>query len=318
MEPARQEVITAPVLVLVGPTAIGKTGLSLEMAVRFNCEIISMDSMQVYRYMDIGTAKPGREERQRAAHHLIDIINPDHQYNAARFVDDALAAIRRISAAGRVPLLTGGTGLYLKALTHGLFEAIDFAQQSSVRREVQDRLRLEGREKLFQELKKIDPETAARIHPNDTQRLIRSLEIYQLSGRPWSENIQGQQGPAVNLTNIFQMGLTCNRRELYDRIEQRARQMMEKGLAGEVEMLREMGYNPQLPSMQAIGYRHLNNVLDGKWDMQEAVHLLVRDTKRYAKRQMTWFARMESINWYNRDEHEKILHDTDQWLSSRL
>jgi tRNA dimethylallyltransferase len=318
MQLDRQKAVTSPILVLVGPTAIGKTGLSLELAVRFNCEIISMDSMQVYRYMDIGTAKPGREERQKVVHHLIDIINPDQQYNAARFVDDASAAITRITAGGMVPLLTGGTGLYLKALTQGLFDAPDFAQHLSLRRELQDRLRREGRDNLFQELRQIDPETAGRIHPNDTQRLLRALEIYRLTGKPWSENIQRQQNPSLILTNIFQIGLTCNRSTLYDRIEQRTRQMMDKGLVREVEMLREMGYDPTLPSMQAIGYRHVNNFIDGRWDREEALHMLVRDTRRYAKRQMTWFTRMESISWYKRDEHEQILHDTNQWLNSRM
>jgi tRNA dimethylallyltransferase len=311
-----EKTVTAPILVLVGPTAVGKTGLSLKLAIRFNCEIINMDSMQVYRYMDIGTAKPGREERQRVVHHLIDIINPDRQYNVARFVDDALAAMKGITAAGRVPLLTGGTGLYLKALTQGLFDVPDFSQQSPVRRELRDRFRMEGREKLYRELQNVDPESAGRIHPNDTQRLIRALEIYRLTGKPWAENIRQQQGPPMHLTNIFQIGLTCDRRLLYDRIEQRTRQMMDRGLVREVKILREMGYDPALPSMQAIGYRHVNNFIDGRWTREETLRELIRDTRRYAKRQMTWFSRMESIAWYQRNEHEKILRDADLLLNS--
>lgn len=304
-------------LVLVGPTAVGKTGLALDMAERFNCEIISMDSMQVYRLMDIGTAKPGREELLRVPHHLIDIIDPDRQYSAARFVEDALAAIARITAAGRVPLLTGGTGLYLKALTQGLFDAPDAAHQSAVRRELLDRLRREGRQRLYRQLREIDPETAGRIHPNDTHRLIRALEVYRLSGRPWSENIRRQQGPPVILANVLQIGLTCDRRRLYGRIGLRTRRMMEGGLVREVEMLREMGYSPELPSMQAIGYRHVNNLIDGRWDLEETERTLVRDTRHYAKRQMTWFSRMQSIKWYERDERQHILHDAGQWLGSR-
>jgi len=318
MDAAGQEVITAPILVLVGPTAIGKTGLSLDMAVRFNCEIVSMDSMQVYRYMDIGTAKPDRRERSRVVHHLIDIIDPDEQYNAARFVTDGLTAIAGTAAAGRVPLLTGGTGLYLKALTQGLFETPDFAKNPSVRRQLRDRMRQQGREALFQELRRLDPETAGRIHPNDTQRLLRALEVHRLTGRPWSENIRRGQEPPVRLANMFLIGLTCDRRELYERIERRTERMMEQGLIGEVEMLRAMGYDPLLPSMQAIGYRHVNNFLDGRWTREEAVRLLVRDTRRYAKRQMTWFTRMESIRWYHRDRNDKILQDAEHWLHSRM
>ncbi|HHO48174.1 MAG TPA: tRNA (adenosine(37)-N6)-dimethylallyltransferase MiaA [Desulfobacteraceae bacterium] len=318
MDAAEQEITAAPLLVLVGPTAIGKTGLSLDMAARFNCEIVSMDSMQVYRYMDIGTAKPDRGERSAVVHHLIDIIDPDEQYNAARFIADGLAAIAGITAAGRVPLLTGGTGLYLKALTQGLFEEPDSAEHSLVRRELRNRMRQQGREALFQELRRLDPDTAGRIHPNDTQRLLRALEVHRLTGRPWSENIRRRQEPPVRLANMFLIGLTCDRRELYERIERRTGRMMELGLVEEVEMLREMGYDPLLPSMQAIGYRHVNNFLDGRWTREEAVRLLVRDTRRYAKRQMTWFTRMESIRWYHRDRHDKILQDTERWLHSRV
>ena len=199
--------ISSPVLVLIGPTAIGKTALSLEMASRFNCEIISMDSMQVYRLMDIGTAKATVEERNKIVHHLIDIIDPDDQYDAARFVFDSLKAINTITRKGKVPLITGGTGLYLRALLEGLFDEIKVPE--SLRQALQLRLKQEGREVLYQEFCQVDPESSARIHINDTQRLLRGLEIYQATGRPWSQHLkeQGQRKPPIQFPRLLQIGL---------------------------------------------------------------------------------------------------------------
>jgi len=315
MIPAEQEIITSPMVVLIGPTAIGKTSLSLTLARHFDVEIVSVDSMQVYRYMNIGTAKPSQQERAQVVHHLIDIADPDEQYDAARFVRDALSAIRTITAAGRIPLLTGGTGLYLKALTQGLFVPGNTGNQHEVRRELLERMRLEGRDRLFAELRDIDPATAARIHPNDTQRLLRALEIYLLSGIPWSEHLQRQPGHTPRFNRILQFGLTCERSELYQRIEQRTGQMMEQGLIGEVENLREMGYDPSLQSMQSIGYRHANKYIDGLWDWAETLRLLIRDTKRYAKRQMTWFSKIPEIHWVDRRDIGRVLQRTEEWLS---
>lgn len=307
-------VIDSPVLVLIGPTAIGKTSLSLSMAARFGCEIVSMDSMQVYRYMDIGTAKPSIKEREAVRHHLIDIADPDEQYDAARFVEDSLRAIRGIAAAGRIPLLTGGTGLYLKALTRGLFSVDESDRNLPVRNLLQARLREEGREVLFRELTGKDPATAARLHPNDTQRLLRALEIYQTTGRPWSEHLLHQGETAVSFPKLWQIGLSCERQFLYRRIEERSEQMLAQGLLAEVAMLREMGYSSQLPSMQAIGYRHASQFLDGRCDQAEMRRLLVRDTRRYAKRQLTWFRTMPAIRWYDREATDEILASTERWL----
>jgi len=314
VSPGYNREINTPVIVLLGPTAVGKTALSLELAELFACEIVSVDSMQVYRFMDIGTAKPTLHERERIVHHLIDIVDPDEQYNSALFVGDALEAIDAIAASGKIPLLTGGTGLYLKALTEGLFE-IKGSEDASIRHQLASRLEKEGRDVLFHELRAIDPESAERVHINDTQRLIRALEIYQSTGKTWSAHLQNHRGPADRLVNMLQIGLTCDRQALYKRIEQRTLAMFDNGLIDEAETLQEMGYSPDLPSMQAIGYRHANNYLAGKWSRAEAMHLLIRDTRRYAKRQMTWLSKNSAIQWFERDDHHGVLQASEKWLA---
>ncbi len=302
--------IDCPIIVLVGPTAVGKTALSLRLVQRFDCEIISMDSMQVYRHMDVGTAKPSLAEQASVPHHLIDIINPDEQYDAARFVNDALAAIKDIASRKRTVLLTGGTGLYLKALFEGLFDALP--TDEGVRVQLRERLEQEGREKLHAELCRVDPDTGGRVHVNDIQRLLRGLEIYLASGRTWTELITEQQqqqkagGQGGRFTRVFQVALDCEREQLYQRIAQRSQLMLEQGLIEEVEQLRSMDYAPDLPSMQSIGYKHVNNLLSGEWNKAEMVEYLVRDTRRYAKRQMTWFRKSQELNWFARDDYDRI------------
>jgi len=307
-------IINTPVLVLIGPTAIGKTSLSLKIAARFGCEIVSVDSMQVYRHMDIGTAKPSIGELAAVRHHLIDIADPDEQYDAARFVTDGLRAVQQITAAGKIPLLTGGTGLYLKALTLGLFSVGGTDRNSPVRDLLMQRLRKEGREVLFLELTENDPATAARLHPNDTQRLLRALEILHTTGTPWSAHLQRQQKETFRFRKLWQIGINCERQILYRRIEERSDQMLAQGLLAEVAKLREMGYSSSLPSMQAIGYRHASQYLDGAWDYSDMLRLLVRDTRRYAKRQLTWFKAMPSIHWFDREATDDVFFATERWL----
>lgn len=308
------ESINAPVLVLVGPTAIGKTDLSLHLASEYDCEIISMDSMQVYRYMDIGTAKVTVEERGDIPHHLIDILNPDEQYDAARFVHDALTAIKTIVAKGKTPLITGGTGLYLAALLRGLFDepSIDDAIRITLR----ERLASEGREVLYQELRQVDPVSHARIHVNDTQRLLRGLEIYQSTGIPWSEHLARQRNSkhAPLLRRTMQIGLTCEKEMLHNRIKERSFKMMNDKFHQEVEFLLAKGYSPDLPSMQAIGYRHMYACISGQWEMEAATTMLIQDTQRYAKRQMTWFRRQQEIQWYDIREKNTIIYDVKQFF----
>ncbi len=308
--------IDYPVIVLVGPTAVGKTELSFRLAERFNCEIISMDSMQVYRGMDIGTAKPSLEERARTPHHLIDIVNPDEQYDAARFVYDTIAAMEEISARGKIVLLTGGTGLYLKALFDGLFEALP--ANKAIRERLQARLAEEGRAVLHTELCRIDSATGARVHPNDTQRLLRGLEIFQASGRTWTELIEEQrqagQGRAV-FSRVYLAGLRCDKAVLHERIARRSLMMLESGLIEEVKRLRQLSYESELPSMQAIGYRHVNRLLSGEWTQTEMLEQLILDTRHYAKRQMTWFAANKELRWFRREEYELMSNEIAQELS---
>ncbi|MBM9537584.1 tRNA (adenosine(37)-N6)-dimethylallyltransferase MiaA [Desulfobulbus alkaliphilus] len=309
--------ILEPVLVLVGPTAIGKTELSIRLAERFDCEIVSMDSMQVYRYMDIGTAKASREERGRIVHHLIDIVDPDEQYDAAAFIRDAQAAIAAITARGRVPLITGGTGLYLHALINGLFAEVIVAE--TVREQMRQRLEQEGRGALHEELCSVDPASGARIHVNDTQRLLRGLEIYHATGIPWSEHIRRQQltGPPAVFSNMLQLGLTCDRTLLNEKIKKRTFKMMNDSFQKEVEFLIDQGFRCGLPSMQALGYRHMCGCLDGTWDRDTATDALVRDTRRYAKRQITWFRGQADLHWHEAHCTEKIFRDVDLFLQKR-
>jgi tRNA dimethylallyltransferase len=310
----RAKSITSPVLVLVGPTAIGKTDLSLRIAAAFGCEIISMDSMQVYRYMDIGTAKASREERRQVVHHLIDIRNPDEQYDAACFVNDALAAIDLIVSHGKLPLITGGTGLYLSALINGLFDEVNVKDE--IRVKLRERLNSEGREALHQELLQVDPKSGERIHKNDTHRLLRCLEIYHATGVPWSEHLhqQAQSQKAPVLTRVLHLGLTCDRELLYERIKIRSNGMMQSEFKAEVESLLAMGYSSALPSMQAIGYRHMSACITGEWDLKIATATLTQDTRRYAKRQMTWFKRNQETRWHDIRHSDQVLNEIDAFL----
>ncbi len=306
--------ISDPIVIIVGPTAIGKTALSLRVADTLNCEIISMDSMQVYRFMDIGTAKASKEEQHLVPHHLLDIRYPDEQYDAAQFVTDALSAIKSITKKGKTPLITGGTGLYLSSLLNGLFENIHVKDE--VRMVVKKQLKKEGREALYSELKRIDPVAAARIHANDTQRLLRGLEIFYSSGIPWTEHILQQQerGDKVTFSNLFQIGLTCERDLLYRQIADRTKKMIESGLEQEVLQLRKRGYKRELSTMQSIGYRHMNAHIDGEWDKETTTEILIRDTRRYAKRQMTWFGKHKQLRWYDKDNVDKAMEDLNVFI----
>ena len=312
----RQLPLDNPVIVLVGPTAIGKTELSLEMAEQLNCEIVSMDSMQVYRFMDIGTAKATRAERLRVPHHLIDIRDPDEQYDAASFVHDALVAIHLMKERGKIPLLVGGTGLYLSSLTRGLFEEVRVKDE--VRTWLRQRLIEQGREALHRELTLVDPESAQRIHANDTQRLLRGLEIFHSSGLPWSEHLRRQQVQQSQslLGRVLLLGLRCERNLLYERIEKRTIKMMGDAFRQEVELLLARGYSPALPSLRSLGYRHMCACLQGSWDLETATTQLMVETRRYAKRQMTWFRQYDNLRWFDRDRSEGLIETAMFFIES--
>lgn len=306
-------IIENPVLVLIGPTAVGKTGLSLEIAGKFGCEIVSVDSMQVYRYMDIGTAKVEAALRREIPHHLIDIVDPDQPYHAARFVDDALAAIRQIQRRGALPLLTGGTGLYLRALLQGLFAG--GRSDPAIRRELTERLQEQGSDTLHRELSGCDRQTASRLHPHDSARIIRALEVYQVTGTPLSSHLEHHgESARTTFANLLCLGLDCPRPALYERIDRRSREMIDSGLAQEVRGLLKRGYGPELKPMQAIGYRHMLSYLSGDWSREHLLEHLARDTRRYAKRQMTWFRKDQTITWLPAGDADGLLARIDRWL----
>jgi len=303
-----------PILVLIGPTAIGKTSLSLQLAHRFNCEIISVDSMQVYKYMDIGTAKISAKEREGIVHHLLDIVTPDKAYDAASFVRDAETAITQIQDKGKIPLLTGGTGLYLKALVSGIFQAPP--SDSAIRNRLKQRLATEGSDVLHKELMSCDRISANIIHPNNSQRLLRALEIYYTSGKPWSSYLKQSNNDKLSTRypNILKIGLISDRPSLYKRINKRTAIMIAEGLEDEVRGLLDSGYGRDLKSMNSIGYRHMVKYIFGEWSHEQMMELLARDTRRYAKRQITWFNREKDLQWVDAGDTDQAIKKTALWL----
>lgn len=309
---------TYNLIILAGPTGIGKTRVSLDLAEKLGGEIISMDSMQVYRYMDIGTAKPGSRERKRIPHHLIDIVNPDDTYNTGRFIRDAGKAINDIVSRGNLPLLVGGTGLYMKGLLEGITPVPHVPEE--IREKIKKKLKDSGNKELYRKLQELDPVTADRISINDSQRLVRALEIFETTGRPWSEFLAEDErgGHQENrMYNPLKLCLNCAREILYDHINRRTYEMIEKGLVQEVESLLAMGYSPDLPALQAIGYQHMIKYLEGIWDKEEAVDLMARDTRRYAKRQLTWFSGDNDIHWFQPEDKRLLLEEVRSWLKKQ-
>lgn len=301
-----------PVILLMGPTASGKTGLALALSERMPVEIISVDSAQVYRGMDIGTAKPDWAMRARVPHHLIDLLDPAESYSAARFAKDALRLIGEIRARGRVPLLVGGTMLYYRALTQG-FSALPPAD-AQLRTQLEAEAARAGWPALHARLAQLDPATGERLHPNDQQRIQRALEIHALTGLTPTEfytrpKSTGLEGPVIKLALN-----PPDRATLHGRIALRFRQMMREGFLDEVARLRERGdLHPNLPSVRSVGYRQLWEHLDGQDSLEEAVERGIAATRQLAKRQLTWLRSEENLNWFNPDEPElftKVLNLT--------
>ena len=307
------------VVMIAGPTAVGKTAVAVEVCRCFGGEVVSVDSMQVYRGMDIGTAKPSPEELRLAPHHLIDIADPDEDYNLARFIKDAERACRDIAARGMLPVLAGGTGLYMRGFTEGIFE-MDPSLAPAVlesRRRLKAELAEKGAEFLYRRLREKDPQSAARLHPNDSVRVIRALEILEAAGITWSEMIADSRGRAGdNPGNVLKVGLACDRERLYQRIDSRTRQMIAQGFREEVKRLLAAGYSRELKSMQSIGYRHMTaHILDGV-GIEEAAGLMARDTRRYAKRQLTWFGREKGLIWRDRGDMDGICRLVEDFLEN--
>ncbi len=283
------------IIVIQGPTAAGKSALAMELAGTFGGEIISADSMQVYRHMDIGTAKPSPEDRKRVRHHLIDIVAPDEDYTAARYRVDAAAAIEEINHRNKIPIVAGGTGLYIKALTEGLFEGP--GADAGIRDVLLAEAREAGAGSLHQRLNAVDPDSAARIHPNNVARVIRALEVYLVSKRPISE-LQKAHGFAESPYDALKICLTMERDELYSAIGSRVDAMIEAGLVAEARGLVEAGYGLDLKAMRGLGYKEMGLFISGAYGLAEAVELLKKNTRHYAKRQLTWFKKDVGAKWF--------------------
>lgn len=284
-----------PVLpVICGPTAVGKTALALDLAEYFDGEIISADSRQVYRLMDIGTAKPTKEELQRVRHHLVDVVSPNEEFHAAHFVAHAEKAIDDICQRNKRPFLVGGTGLYIRALTEGLLQAPGANQELRLR--LHTRAEEEGSPALHEELARVDPDSAARLHPNDLIRIVRALEVYRHSGQMLSV-MQDEHGFNSTPYRTLKICLHLERSELYRRVDQRAEVMFEEGLLEEAEALLSAGYDPALKTLRTIGYRQAFALLRQEVSRDEALNDLQQSTRRYAKQQLTWFRKDKSIIW---------------------
>ena len=287
------------IVIICGPTGVGKTSFAIRLAQQFHGEIVGADSMQIYRHMDIGTAKPDPEEMNLIHHHLIDVIDPHEEFDAGRYVKLADEAIEDILSRGKVPIITGGTGLYIKALLNGLFrsESVCIKTLSRLTRELEEK----GAHALHEKLAGCDPKAADKIHPHDSFRVIRALEVFQTTGNRISEH-QEQHGFHSRRYAGLKIGLHMEREELYEGINHRVEAMLDKGLLNEVTSLVERGYSLDLKSMQSIGYKHMAMFLRKEADLAEAVRLLKRDTRRYAKRQFTWFRKDKDIIWLNPSE----------------
>lgn len=282
-----------PLLVIAGPTGTGKTAAAVALAARLPLEVISADSRQVYRGMDLATGKPSDDERRAVVHHLIDVVDPDDRYQAARFRSDAAAIIGTVHARGHLPVVVGGTGLYIRALLRGLDPAPP--ADPAFRAELYAVAAREGAHALHDRLVAAAPDMARRLHPNDRVRVVRALELVR-AGSPVGEG-QVRWRTAGSDYTVLTVGLTMPRPVLDERLEARARGMVAGGLADEVQALLDRGYDPSLPAMRGIGYRQFVDVVAGRLGTEEATQLMVRDTLRYARRQWTWFAREHDITW---------------------
>lgn len=283
-----------PILVILGPTATGKSSLAMKLARLLGGEIVNADALQVYRGLSIGTAKPSPEEMEEIPHHLVDILDPAERFSAGDFARRAREAISDIESRGKKALVVGGSGLYLRSLLEGM-SPIPRGDEA-LRRELDRRTESEGLGKLHEELRGIDPETAGRLAPGDRQRILRALEVAYASGRPLSGWI-AEQPFGRDRIPALRIGLTLPRAILYDRISERVHLMIERGWIGEVSAMLELGVEPDVPAFQAIGYRQLVRHLSGEWELDEAVDDIVRATRRYAKRQLTWFRKETDIRW---------------------
>lgn len=291
-----------PLIVLTGPTAVGKTKLSIALAKAVNGEIISADSMQVYKYMDIGSAKIREEEMQGIRHYLVDELLPEEEFHIVRFQQMAKAAMEEIYAKGKIPIFVGGTGFYIQAVTRDI-DFTEAEQDDGYRKELEALASEKGNEYLHRMLEKVDPKSAEEIHANNVKRVIRALEFYHQNHTPISSHNQ-EQKEHTSPYNLVYFVLNAPRELLYERIDKRVDEMLKEGLVDEVRHLKEMGYQKGMVSMQGLGYKEILSYLEGEYPLEEAVRILKRDTRHFAKRQLTWFRREPEVTWVNKDEFD--------------
>lgn len=308
MKSLRQDL---PIILLAGPTAVGKTALTVKLAEDIGTEIVNADSMQVYRHMHIGTAKPSVDERARVRHHLLDIVDPDEPFDSARYLEFARPVVDDLHNRGKIPIVTGGTGLYMKVLTRGICAGApgDPQVKHELIREAGER----GLHGLYAELQKVDPQLAGRLGPNDRQRIIRALEVYRLTGASLSYWQERHRFESVVYPSI-KVFIFREREDLYGRINRRVHLMMEHGFLDEVRNLLSMGYDPGLKPMQSLGYKQLVQHIRGELSLEAAVRLIQRDTRHYAKRQMTWFRGDSDFFWFDAEKEDEII----KWIQQRL
>ena len=299
------------IIIITGPTATGKTDLAVNLALDMGGEIVNCDSMQVYRGMDIGTAKPSPEERKGIPHHLLDVVNPDKEFNASIYREYALPVIRDINKRGKICFLVGGTGLYIKSLLGGLFECP--SSDPRIREHLLMEYDKKGRDILYERLKDLDPEYAETVHPNDRVRITRALEVIELTGSPFSMLASGHSFKNQEFTPL-KICLHHERDVLYERINIRGIKMFESGLIEETQNLIKNGYSPDLKPLKSIGYRHAIDYLDNRMSYDESIELLQRDTRRYAKRQITWFKADPEMLWFSPDKMDEIILTTKKFI----
>ena len=290
-----------PLIVIVGPTAVGKSRVGILLAKALGTEVLTADSRQVFRGMDIGMDKPTVAERQGVPHRLIDLVEPDQPFNVGLYRRHALEEIARLHGAGKLPLLVGGTGLYVRALLRGLWDgpAADWVLRGKLEAEALD----QGIGALYEELSRVDPASAQRLHPHDQVKIIRALEVYRLSGRPLSDAIHEHAFGESPFSSLV-IGLTRERESLYRRVDARVDEQLAKGLLEEMRRLSAKGYDRQLGSMKGLGYRQMAGYLAGEYSYEEAVRLLKRDTRHFAKRQLTWFRKEPGLIWLRIEERD--------------
>ena len=306
-----------PIIAVVGPTASGKSDLALSLAERFNGEIVSYDSVQIFRGLDIGSAKPSREDRSRVPHHMIDVREPTDLFTAGDYQHEARAVLEALRDRGRVPVLVGGTGLYLRALTEGLFQGP--ARSAHLRERLENAADAKGREYLHRLLERLDPEAASRIAARDKPKIIRALEVRLETGKPLTEHLKAEPRRPLKGFVVHTVGLDPPREECYRRIDERVQRMFDAGLVEEVRGLLAQGVPSDAKPLGAIGYRHVVANLNKTCAWEETIRMIQRDTRRYAKRQLTWFRRQAKTKWFggpgdNKEIEEEVHRNVNLFL----